>query len=487
MASTVSSFGQQGFGSGGHLEARYVHPDDLRTAFALALSQMYRNEVPLYGDLIRIVQGVNEGVLADPESASKSVDSLERLTLERHGAIRLGTPEELRTVRRIFSLLGMQSVGYYDLSAAGLPMHATCFRPTSTSSLARNPFRVFTTLLRPELVRSNKARELALQLLARRKIFTQELLEMLDIAEDQDSLLQLRQAEIFIREALKTFCWQPIAAATYTEYQVLKAEHPILADIACFQTAHINHLTPRTLDITAAQTAMAKERMAVKDRIEGPPLRDCPILLRQTSFLALEESIQFKCREESDQELVDGSHKARFGEIEERGAAVTPAGRALYDELLQDAMAAAEGLTPEEVDATIVETFQRYPDTWKELRKQGLVYSEYRCTGKAFDSAIVEDAASDPEIVERLIDEGVVEAIPITYEDFLPFSAAGIFQSNLQTSKSGKGAADDDVRRPIPDQPGLEQALGCSILDSDDLYSLAQRGSLNTCAMQLRS
>lgn len=487
MASTISSIGQQGFGSGGNLEARFVHPDDLRTTFALALSQMYRNEVPLYGDLIRIVQGVNAKVLSNPEGASKSVDSLERLTLERHGAIRLGTPEELRTVRRIFALLGMQAVGYYDLYVAGLPMHATCFRPTSTSSLARNPFRVFTTLLRPELVRSDKARELASQLLARRRIFTQELIETLEIAESQDSLLQPRQAEVFIREALKTFSWQPIAAATHTEYQVLKAEHPILADIACFQTAHINHLTPRTLDITAAQTAMAQAGMAVKDRIEGPPPRDCPILLRQTSFLALEESIQFKCREENDQELVDGSHKARFGEIEERGAAVTPAGRVLYDQLLHDAMADADGLTPEAVDSIIVKTFQRYPDSWKELRKQGLVYSEYRCTGKPFNSATVKDGASDPEIIEKLIDEGVIEAVPITYEDFLPFSAAGIFQSNLQTSKSGKGTVEQDVRRPTPDQAGLEQALGCAVLDSDDLYSLAQRGSLNTCAMKLRS
>lgn len=32
---------------------------------------------------------------------------------------------------------------------------------------------------------------------------------------------------------------------------------------------------------------------------------------------------------------------------------------------------------------------------------------------------------------KRLIDRGLVQAEPITYEDFLPVSAAGIFQSNL--------------------------------------------------------
>jgi uncharacterized glyoxalase superfamily metalloenzyme YdcJ len=54
--------------------------------------------------------------------------------------------------------------------------------------------------------------------------------------------------------------------------------------------------------------------------IEGPPRR-CPILLRQTSFKALDEPIAF-----TDQHETRGSHSARFGEIEQRGAALTPKG-----------------------------------------------------------------------------------------------------------------------------------------------------------------
>lgn len=130
-------------------ESPLVHPDELRTSFALAMSHMYKSEVPLYGDLVRIVQSENNKGLANITSSRDTAlpDSRERLTLERHGAIRLGKPEELHTVRRIFALLGMQPVGYYDLSLAGLPMHATCFRSIDTESLAVNPFRVFTTLL----------------------------------------------------------------------------------------------------------------------------------------------------------------------------------------------------------------------------------------------------------------------------------------------------------------------------------------------------
>jgi len=55
--------------------------------------------------------------------------------------------------------------------------------------------------------------------------------------------------------------------------------------------------------------------MNPKAVIEGPPHREWPILLRQTSFKALEELICFA----GD---TQGTHTARFGEVEAaRGSA----------------------------------------------------------------------------------------------------------------------------------------------------------------------
>jgi uncharacterized glyoxalase superfamily metalloenzyme YdcJ len=72
------------------------------------MSAMYKQEVPLYSELIRIVQGVNDETLrrsADPKIvAMRNGDvASERLHLERHGAIRVRTPHELQTVGRIFA------------------------------------------------------------------------------------------------------------------------------------------------------------------------------------------------------------------------------------------------------------------------------------------------------------------------------------------------------------------------------------------------
>lgn len=123
--------------------------------------------------------------------------------------------------------------------------------------------------------------------------------------------------------------------------------------------------------------------MAVRDRIEGPPLRKCPIRLRQTSFLAVEKPIRFR---DDDGQLFSGFHRARFGEIEERGSAVTHAGRKRYDELREEAMRDAQGQSPEAADAVLAKTFDKYRDCWDKLRKQSLVCCEYRCSGQPIPS-----------------------------------------------------------------------------------------------------
>lgn len=65
----------------------YVDTDELRTTFAVAMSAMYRKEVPLYGTLIDIVQKVNNETLVnsnDPKVTALRTGSVtsEQLDLE---------------------------------------------------------------------------------------------------------------------------------------------------------------------------------------------------------------------------------------------------------------------------------------------------------------------------------------------------------------------------------------------------------------------
>ncbi|KAF7557594.1 hypothetical protein G7Z17_g601 [Cylindrodendrum hubeiense] len=440
-------------------------PDAVRTRFSLALSAMYKKEVPLYGDLINIVNDVDDDVVrkqARPELA-------QRHRLERHGAIRLGTQHELRTIGRLFAIFGMHPVGYYDLSVVGFPLHATAFRPIATESLAKNPFRIFTTLLRSDLVSEN-VREFALKALAKRNLFTDRLLQLIDQAEVTNTLSESEIDELLV-ESLKIFKWHSVAIVSHEEYTRLLSEHPMVADIASFPSAHINHLTPRTLDIDQVQQIMIDGGLPAKERIEGPPPRKCEILLRQTSFKALEEEVRFYG---ADGSLVIGSHTARFGEVEQRGAAVTRKGRDLYDQLLSRARAEMShnvSVAPNEI---LKATFKSYPDDWNELRKQTLTFNYYKPTIHGREKAGKGELSSTQ--LSQLIDDGLVQFEPITYEDFLPVSAAGIFTSNLR-SASSEGL----MKVGNADRAGFERDLGGPVADEFKLYETMQKESIEKC------
>ncbi|KWS43353.1 2-oxoadipate dioxygenase/decarboxylase HglS [Pseudomonas syringae] len=423
--------------------ARFADPDQIRAGFSRAMSQMYQHEVPLYGTLMGLVSEVNAQVM--------SRDSQVLNSLRQTGEIQR---------------MGMQPVGYYDLTEAGVPVHSTAFRAVHEQALQVSPFRVFTSLLRLELIESDSLREFASQVLAKRRIFTPGALALIDKHETDGGLSEPDAAE-FIQQALETFRWHNTATVSLDEYQKLNVQHRLIADVVAFRGPHINHLTPRTLDIDAVQSGMPGKGITPKAVVEGPPRRQCPILLRQTSFKALEEPITFIGQ--------SGSHSARFGEIEQRGAALTPKGRELYDRLLNKARDAL-GEFPNEANALryaelLENTFEAFPDSHAEMRRQGLAYFRYFPT----ESGIAEHASGS---LEQLVDAGHVRFEPLVYEDFLPVSAAGIFQSNLGDNAQAHYATNSN-------QQDFEQALGRGTLNELDLYADTQRRSLEECARAL--
>jgi uncharacterized glyoxalase superfamily metalloenzyme YdcJ len=172
---------------------RTVTSTDLRSRFAVRLSNLYASEVPLYETLVDVSQDVNERVLRREGVRAERLGSIARVTAERHGAIRVGMPEELAEVARVFGALGMHPCGFYDLRDAHpqpVPVVSTAFRPLDRDELAENPFRVFTSMLVPEDRRFFDA-DLETRLkgfLAARRLFPDELLVLADRARDHGEL-----------------------------------------------------------------------------------------------------------------------------------------------------------------------------------------------------------------------------------------------------------------------------------------------------------
>lgn len=461
-----------------HSPRQFVSVDTIRTMFTEAMSSMYRTEVPQYGTLVDLVADVNAEVLAarpDLKARLEELGELDRINVERHGAIRIGTAAELFNMRRLFAVMGMDPVGYYDLSMAGVPVHSTCFRPVDEASLNINPFRVFTSLLRLELIEDEGLRAEAEAILARRSIFTPRALELTTLAEEQGGLGE-EDAREFVAEALETFRWHSEATVSASTYKRLHDAHRLIADVVSFKGPHINHLTPRTLDIDAVQAGMPKRGITPKAIIEGPPRRKVDILLRQTSFKALEEPVKFIGETKGQ----SGTHSARFGEIEQRGVALTAKGRALYDQMLSavrsEVQVTAAGFGAGDYVSELQARFAAFPDDQQVLRREGLAFFRYSPTRKGVSAR--QQGAQLPASVEALIGAGYLRVDPIVYEDFLPVSAAGIFQSNLGTDQQVNYAA-------RANRAAFEAALGAKVEDELALYAETQNGSLASALQAL--
>ena len=372
----------------------------LRAHFAAALSAMYGTEVPAYTTLVEVSEAVNRDyVAAHPEA--ERLGSLDRVTAERHGAIRVGSPAELADVADLFGAFGMYPVGFYDLrdAASPVPVVSTVFRPIDSDELAHNPFRVFTSMLATHDTRFFDAdlRGRVEQFLGARQLFAPALIaDARRIAADGGCAA--RSADDFVARAVASFAQssEPVDRAWYTELTAVSA---VAADIAGVSTTHINHLTPRVLDIDDLYRRMTERGITMIDAIQGPPRWDGPdVLLRQTSFRALAEPRRFR---EADGTVSDGALRVRFGEVEARGVALTRKGRERFDA----AMATAE---------PVAVWGEYFPNTDDEMASQGLAYYHQ----------------GDP-------------TAPVVYEDFLPASAAGIFRSNLDADTEAAAGADE--------------------------------------------
>jgi uncharacterized glyoxalase superfamily metalloenzyme YdcJ len=512
------------------------------------LSAMFGREVPLYDKALAVNAACNRAVcdvLASRHPGfTVSDEEIGRTSGERHGAIRIGRPDEYRLIARFFACFGMEPHNFYDMTSIGAksqPVIATAFR-----SRRKPEHRVFTSLLMTDYF-DEQTRGRIEAALADRCVFSDRAIALIDKCEGEGGL-GWDDANALIAEATgRIFKWTGRAHDHGLYADLCGGGFKIAADIACFERHHLNHLTPNTLCMDVYTAAMkfcmgesdrptfekratrALERMllmsgpdwltlhfkhlgadriagvgeadvdsgvlgrlvsGLADRLEAPdldlaklphagfkdftegPAADTPVLLRQDAYKALTEPVAFV---EADGREINASHTARFGEIEQRFYATTPAGRAMYDQCLaafEEARSSEPDLAKRDEESFLRmqrEAFASFPDSLAGLLEKGLVYAEYAPTeaGRAAAGSI--DTADMAELVRR----GYATRDGLRYEDFLPVSAAGIFASNL----SQYGTASTAAKRPEYSREQLEAIMGRKLIDTDEAYAAIEARS----------
>lgn len=449
----------------------------LRADFAVRLAGLYGDEVPAYNTLVDVSREVNEDFIASHGIDAERLGSIERVTAERHGAIRVGSATELAQVAVVFGGFGMHPVGFYDLrtaSKSSVPVVSTAFRPIDPDELAKNPFRVFTSMLTHDDRRFFDAETQAKleTFVAARELFGPELLELASSSAAQGGL-DAEDAARFLDLAAASFelSSEPIDHAWY---QHLEAVSSVAADIGGVPATHINHLTPRVLDIDELYRRMSERGIEMIDEIQGPPDWEGPdVLLRQTSFRALDEHRMFRY---PDGDVREGTLRVRFGEVEQRGIALTAKGRDLYDRMVAEVDRRRRDDSPERRREEVA------LDVWREMLPRTEL--ELAVEELAFFTFARGDAplpSGEEASLRALLESGAVIAQPIVYEDFLPRSAAGIFQSNLR----GEGSRDDAQLGTDWDRDRLSRVIGMEIVEPLTLYARQQQASLHRLEQEL--
>jgi len=230
------------------MQPTFANRTDLQHTLFARLSAMFASEVPLYDRSLAVNDLVNTVVcdLMAERFAGLRVTPAEvmRASAERHGAIRIGRPDEFRWIARFFGVFAMEPHNFYsmtDIGAKSQPVIATAFR-----SAARPEHRVFTSLLVTDRFDPDMRARMEAAL-AGRAVFSPRAKDLVERSE-RDGGLAAADGEALIEEACTTiFKWTGRARDHRLYTDLCRAGFKIAADIVCFDSHHLNHLTPNTL------------------------------------------------------------------------------------------------------------------------------------------------------------------------------------------------------------------------------------------------
>lgn len=239
------------------MDAKFADQRQMQHRLFSKLSNMFGHEVPLY-DKSLLVNSVCNRIVCDllrqlHLGFNITDKQIEKNSGERHGAIRIGKPSEYRWISRLFAVFAMEPHNFYDMTTVGdksQPIVATAFR-----SRLNPDHRVFSSLLMTDYFDSDtKARIEAL--IATREVFSEVAKELI-LKNEQQGGLKWDDADALIDECVNCiFKWTGQARDYQLYTDLCDAGFKIAADIACFGSHHLNHLTPNTFCIDLYTTAM---------------------------------------------------------------------------------------------------------------------------------------------------------------------------------------------------------------------------------------
>jgi uncharacterized glyoxalase superfamily metalloenzyme YdcJ len=295
------------------MNAVFADKIDMQNRLFSELSRMFGQEVPLYDKSLLVNSVCNRAVcdlLAKLHIGFGITDEqLEKTSGERHGAIRIGRPDEYRLIARFFACFAMEPHNFYDMTSVGSksqPIIATAFR-----SVLHPEHRVFSSLLQTNYFDPTTQARIE-GLLAGRQVFSQTAKDLIDKSERQGGL-SWDDATALIREGTdRIFKWTGKARDHQLYKELCDAGFKIAADIACFESHHLNHLTPNTFCMDLYTAAM---KFCMGEMAEGEFRRRAHSALHEMVREADKDSMRLQFKHLTPAEI-DGYRDGNASETE---------------------------------------------------------------------------------------------------------------------------------------------------------------------------
>jgi uncharacterized glyoxalase superfamily metalloenzyme YdcJ len=435
-----------------------VKPSWIRSEIVREILAMFASTMPIYEQMFAVARDIN---------SRAGEDEAQRLGRIMHGAIRCASDEELCDITGLFAVMGNYPVNYYDLREK-VSVESTAYRPITQDEIEENGFRIFCSRLSMDCIPAEH-RDYVQSIIARRKLFSPELLSLIDTSKANGGLNE-HQARQFIAASVKLFTRPEESLTSRAEFAKLQSINKVACQVLVSNSLAFNHLTPSVASVPAAHEEMQRRGIKTIPVWQGPVGKD--FILRQTSCLAPPVKLKFP---NGDGTFEIAEYQETFVEFEERLQALTPKGRerfeALFDEG-KDALKLKESDPgyAEHYYEVMREALSSFPSEMKTLWDEGLAYFTFEPTGMT--------AAS--EDINSLVASGAVKLVPQQYEDFFGPAATNIFNSNIGLEDvSNVGVAKPDS------QAAFEKALGREVVNMYDYYQQIQDASREQVLSQL--
>lgn len=425
---------------------RWVEPDEMRSKYIEMLTDQFQEKFLDYGVLSDLVRDINNITLIQNTALYEQLIQQR----ERHFFSQvlcahyvLNNAEDLEWLRRIFAIIGLFPVGFYQLGSPDFPLPSTLFRPLQHEAIRRQPFRILLSVRNLTETQGISGMQPLERLASRTQlkgqfiefIYKFEKYGMLNAVEAQHFLTALMQ---YVHPECQSL--SPQAWMSETTQNLNPAR----------QNAFIGQMTLPCLNMEKATQLTRDLGLDPLDHLEAPSQRNYPILSNKMSIL-------LKSPHSSE-----SAHRCQF-QIEQRGLALTAKGLKLVQGIFKHLVVelAQKTRTISQQRRLINQAFKSLPDSDVTLYRQGLAYFRFCLNPDAMPVALGSYTKQD---VPQLLRHQVIQLVPIMFEDIVQPDLSQYAPALLEQHKKQ-----------------FEAGLGCPVHDPMPYYALWQEESLQRC------